>query len=52
MSHVGYIVAAWALTLGVLALYSVTILRRGRKLSSEVPPARRRWMSTDNADHV
>jgi hypothetical protein len=52
MSHIGYIVAAWAVTFSVLGLYAISVLRRGRKLSSEVPVERRRWMSTDESDHV
>jgi hypothetical protein len=52
MSHIGYIVAAWAVTIGVLALYTVNMLRRGRKLAGQVPAQRRRWMSTDETYDV
>jgi hypothetical protein len=44
MSTTGYIVTSWVATSGVLVLYAGAILRRGRKLSRQVPPERRRWM--------
>ena len=45
MSDWGYIVLAWALTVGVLVLFSLRVLVRGRRLSRSVPEDRRRWMS-------
>lgn len=45
MSSTGYIVAAWLVTFGVTAGYALWILRRGRRLSQQVPPAQRRWMT-------
>ncbi len=44
-SDMTYIVAGWGVTLGTLAVYSVTLLLRGRRLSKQVPPERRRWTS-------
>ena len=44
MSTTGYIITSWVATFGVLIAYAVGILRRGRKLSRQVPPERRRWM--------
>lgn len=40
----GYIVAAWVVTLGAIGAYAAAIVRRGRKLSRDVPPEDRRWM--------
>jgi hypothetical protein len=41
----GYIVAGWAISLVVLAGYAATLVTRGRRLSRQVPPERRRWTS-------
>jgi len=38
------IIASWVITLGAIAFYAVSVLRRGRKLSEQVPPEARRWM--------
>jgi heme exporter protein CcmD len=40
----GYIVTSWVATSAVLVGYAAAILRRGRKLSRQVRPERRRWM--------
>ena len=47
MSHLGYIIAAWVLTLGTGAVYAVHLVRRGRSLARRVEPERRRWMTSD-----
>jgi len=44
MSTTGYIVTSWVATFGIVLGYAVAVLRRGRKLSRQVPPERRRWM--------
>ncbi len=44
MSTTGYIVLAWVVTFGGVGGYAAAIIRRGRVLSREVPPERRRWM--------
>ena len=46
MNGAGYIIASWGLVGGSLALYAIRLVQRGRALSSRVPPARRRWMSS------
>jgi len=43
MTHVGYVVAGWAIPLTVLAAYAVRTVRRGRHLAEQVPPEERRW---------
>lgn len=45
MSQMGYVYLAWGISLAVLALYTSSVVRRGRKLSAQVPPERRRWTS-------
>ncbi len=44
MSDTAYIVAAWVGTFGAVALYAWSLLRRGRRLSRQVPEEERRWM--------
>ena len=44
MSTTAYIVTAWVVSFGAVGGYAVAIIRRGRRLSREVPPERRRWM--------
>ena len=39
-----YIVLAWVAAFGSVGGYAVAVLRRGRRLSRQVPPERRRWM--------
>jgi hypothetical protein len=42
---VSYIVAGWTITLVTLAAYTASLVLRGRRLSRQVPPERRRWTS-------
>ncbi len=44
MSTTGYIVLAWVVTFGGIGGYAAAVIRRGRKLSAQVAPERRRWM--------
>lgn len=43
MTHVGYVVAGWAIPLVALGLYTVRVVVRGRRLAEQVPPEERRW---------
>jgi CcmD family protein len=43
-SNIEYVYAGYAAVGSVLAVYVVWVLRRGRTLSKQVPPERRRWM--------
>jgi hypothetical protein len=43
MTHAGYVAAGWIASLGVLGLYALRTIRRGRALSRIVPPGERRW---------
>lgn len=48
MTNLGYLIAGWSIGLGVLGTYGWSVVRRGRKLSDQVPPERRRWMTSDD----
>ncbi len=50
MTHVGYLVAGWGITLGALGIYALRLVRRGRDLSTRVPDARRRWLEDQGSD--
>ena len=43
MKYAGYVFSGYGITAGVLAAYTVNLLRRGRKLSRHVAPEKRRW---------
>ncbi len=47
MTHLGYILTAWGVTLGTGAVYAVHLVRRGRSLARRVPADRRRWMTAE-----
>ena len=47
MDYLGYLIAGWAAVLGAVAVYAVSLIRRGKALSARVPADRRRWMTTD-----
>jgi hypothetical protein len=44
MSDAAYIATAWIATFAAVGLYSLWVVRRGRKLSKVVPPDERRWL--------
>jgi heme exporter protein CcmD len=44
MSTTAYIVTAWVVTFGAVGGYAAAVIRRGRRLSRDVAPERRRWM--------
>lgn len=48
MTHLGYLIAGWGISLGAIGLYAAALLRRGRALSARVPAERRRWISSDD----
>jgi hypothetical protein len=47
MTHFGYLLVGWGVTLAVGVVYAGSLLRRGRQLTARVPADRRRWMTTD-----
>jgi O-antigen/teichoic acid export membrane protein len=44
MSTTAYIAAAWIGTFVAVGVYTLAVVRRGRRLSKTVPPEQRRWM--------
>jgi len=47
MTHLGYLLVGWGVTLAVGFAYAASLIRRGRRLSARVPADRRRWMTAD-----
>jgi hypothetical protein len=43
MTHTGYIAAGWLGAATLIGGYALAVLRRGRKLSRQVPAEERRW---------
>ena len=39
----GYVAAAWIIVMGTFLVYAIVTIVRGRALSKQVPPERRRW---------
>ena len=52
MTHLGYLIAGWGISLGACGLYAFSVMRRARRLSALVPPERIRWMTGDDADVI
>ncbi|MBA4810191.1 MAG: hypothetical protein H2036_04590 [Acidimicrobiales bacterium] len=46
MTHLGYLLAGWIISVGVLVLYGWRIIQKGKALSIKVPENRQRWMSS------
>lgn len=46
MSEWGYVISGWVVVVGGLAAYALAVVLRGRRLSTRVAPARRRWMES------
>ncbi len=43
MTHAGYVAAGWIGAGLLLGGYALSLVRRGRTLSRQVPPEERRW---------
>ena len=48
MDYLGYLIAGWTIPLAAVAIYAVSLLRRGKALTVRVPVDRRRWITTDD----
>lgn len=48
MTHIGYLIAGWGISLSALGFYGASLLRRGRVLAAKVPADRQRWMTTND----
>lgn len=46
----GYVLSAWGLTLVTGAVFALSVVRKGRRLCSQVAPEQRRWMSAPSPD--
>ena len=46
MTHLGYLLVGWGVSLGCGVLYAARLVLRGRRLSAAVPAGRRRWMTS------
>lgn len=38
-----YVIAGWVVAFGGIAAFALTTVLRGRRLSRQVPPEKRRW---------
>ncbi|MEZ5165830.1 MAG: hypothetical protein R2695_04805 [Acidimicrobiales bacterium] len=45
MTHLGYLLVGWGVTVLAGGSYAAHLILRGRRLSARVPAARRRWMT-------
>lgn len=52
MTHVSFLIAGWGISFGVMAVYALSVVRRGRAVAQRVPQDRRRWMTTRDADRI
>jgi hypothetical protein len=43
LTHAGYLAAGWGIGLGAIGVYALALVRRGRRLATQVPPEERRW---------
>jgi len=48
MTHLGYLIAGWGISLGAIGLYAASVIRRGKVMSARVPVERRRWITTND----
>ena len=48
MTHLGYLLVGWGVSLGCGVLYATRLVLRGRSLSARVPAGQRRWMTSDD----
>jgi len=48
MTHLGYLIAGWGISLAAIAIYAVSVIRRGKTLAARVPIERRRWITTND----
>ncbi len=43
-NHWPFIIGAWGVTFAAVGGYAASLIRRGRRLSRQLPPEDRRWM--------
>ncbi len=49
MTHLGYLLVGWGVSLGALGLYAIRVIQRGRQAAARVPANRRRWLASEDA---
>jgi hypothetical protein len=49
VTHLGYLIVGWGVSLGAGAVYAARLITRGRRLAARVPTDRRRWMTAKDA---
>ena len=52
MTHLGYLIAGWAVVFVASALYAVSVIRRARRVAARVPVERARWMTGKDSDVI
>lgn len=50
MTHVGYLIAGWGISLTAIGGYTWSVINRGRTLSGQVAADRRRWIQSNEED--
>lgn len=48
MTHLGYLLVGWGVSLGCGVLYATRLMLRGRRLSAAVPAGQRRWLTSND----
>tara|TARA_B100000686_G_C16766632_1_gene962268 strand:- start:698 stop:850 length:153 start_codon:yes stop_codon:yes gene_type:complete len=46
MSYLGYLLAGWIITIGIIGIYAWRTIHKEKKLAQRVPEDRQRWMSS------
>lgn len=46
MTHLGYLIAGWAISFGLIVLYAIRLCILGSRLSKRVPDQQRRWLDS------
>jgi hypothetical protein len=44
-----YVLSGWGISLAAVGFYGWRLVRRGKRLSAAVDPARRRWLTTEES---
>jgi len=43
-AQMGFVYASWAVVIAAIGGYAWSVTQRGRRLSKQVPPEKRRWL--------
>lgn len=50
MTHIGYLIAGWGISLTAIGTYTWSVVSRGKTLSGQVDADRRRWIQSNTAN--